>query len=102
MATELTFGQWALKWGLRGLAGLVVLAAVVYLSDWAVWRTRVATGGGMGQATVSRFVVAPLKGNKEEYYPDGKGVVDCSVSLFGQAGAGACWWVKGHPVVFER
>jgi hypothetical protein len=56
----------------------------------------------MGKAMVSRFVVAPLKGNKEEYYPDGRGEVDCSVSLLPQAGAGACWWVKRHPVVFDR
>ena len=100
--TDLTFGQWALKWSLISLAGLVVLAAVVYLGDWAVWRVRVAAGGGMGKAMVSRYVVAPLKGNKEEYYPDGRGEVDCSLSMFPQAGAGACWWVRQHPVVFER
>jgi hypothetical protein len=56
----------------------------------------------MGTAQVSRFVVAPLKGNKEEYYFDGTAMVDCSRSLFPQAGSGACWWVKRHPVVYER
>ncbi|MCU1322173.1 MAG: hypothetical protein JWM43_1822 [Acidobacteriaceae bacterium] len=102
MQTDLTFGQWTLKWSLRGLAGLVVLAALIYLGDWVVWRVRVAAGGGMEKVTVSQFVVAPLKGNKEEYYPNGRGQVDCSVSAFPQAGAGACWWVRRHPVVFDR
>jgi len=84
------------------LAGLVVAAAVVYLGDWAVWRIRVAQGGGMGTVVVSRFVVAPLKGNKEEYYFDGTGPMDCSRSLFPQGGNGACWWMTRHRTVYER
>lgn len=84
------------------MVGLVVLLAVVYLGDWAVWRVRVAMGGGMGRMQVSRVVVAPLKGNREEYYPDGKTEVDCSLSLFPQSGSDTCWWVKRHPVVFDR
>jgi hypothetical protein len=87
---------------IRTLVGLLVMAVLVYLGDWAVWRVRVAMGGGMGTAQVSRFVVAPLKGNKEEYYFDGMAVVDCSRSLFPQAGSGACWWVERHRVVYER
>lgn len=79
--------------------GLVVAAAVVYIGDWVVWKAR---GGPLGSVTVSRFVVASLKGNKEEYYPDGRADVDCSKSLFPQAGAGSCWWVEGHRVVFDR
>jgi hypothetical protein len=55
-----------------------------------------------GDAQVSRMVVAPLKGNKEEYYYDGTATVDCSRSLFPQAGSGACWWLERHRVVYER
>jgi len=47
-------------------------------------------------------VVAPLKGNKEEYYYDGTGPVDCSRSLFPQGGNGACWWMTRHRVVYAR
>jgi hypothetical protein len=86
----------------RILLGTVVAAAVLYLGDWAVWRTRVALGGGMGTATVSRFQVAPLKNGKEEYYYDGTGPVDCSLSIFPQATGGACWWVRRHSAVFYR
>jgi hypothetical protein len=67
---------------------------VVYLGDLLVWR--------VGAVVVSRFVVAPLKGNKEEYYYDGTAALDCSRSLFPQAGSGACWWVERHRVVYER
>ncbi len=86
-------------WVLAGMAG-------IYALDWAVWQVRVLAGGGTRVMTVGRFVVAPLKGGKEEYYPDGKVEVQCSVSLlpegFPQAGSSPCWWVVRHPVVFER
>ena len=87
---------------MKAMLGLVVLLALVYLGDWGVWRWRVAKGGGMGRLTVSRVVVAPLKGNREEYYSDGKTEVECSRSLFPQAGSDACWWVERHRVVFDR
>jgi hypothetical protein len=102
MPTDLTFGQWVGRWLLRVVAGIVVLATVVYLGDWAVWRVRVATGHGTSKVMVSRVVVAKLKGNKEEYYPDGTSEVECSRSLFPQTEAGACWWVERHPVIFDR
>jgi hypothetical protein len=56
----------------------------------------------MGTVQVERIVVAPLKGNKEEYYPDGSEQADCSKSLFPQAGSGTCWWLEGHRTVEER
>jgi hypothetical protein len=86
----------------RGLIAVLVVAAVVYMGDFVVWRVRAARGGGMGSVTVTRIVVAPLKGNKEEYYPDGTMEVACSQSLFEQAGGGACWWLARHRQVEER
>jgi hypothetical protein len=84
--------------------GLTLLGVglVAYVGDWAVWRVRVARGGGTGSVEVSRFVVASLKGNKEEYYPDGSAMVSCSESLFPRAGDDACWWVERHRVIFDR
>ena len=86
----------------RALVGLAVALAFLYVGDRAVWGVRAKLGTGMGQVTVSRFVVAPLKGNKEEYYFHGTAVVACSRSIFPQAGSGACWWLNRHRVVFER
>ena len=81
------------------LAGLMGLAAVIYLGDWVVWKAR---GSRVRPVTVTRFVVAPLKGGKEEYYADGTDQVDCSVSLFGQGGDQPCWQLEKNRVVFER
>jgi hypothetical protein len=59
-------------------------------------------GGGMGKVSVSQIQVAPLKGNKEEYYWTGTADLDCSRSIFPQAGGGACWWLARHKIVFDR
>ena len=86
----------------RTVAGLMVALAVLYVGDWAVWRVRVAKGGGMGSVVVSSIVVMPLKDNKEEYDWGGTEDASCSLSIFPQAGSGACWWLRRHNVVFER
>ncbi len=95
------FEAWTKFFG-RILLGLLVGVALVYVVDWAIWRVRVARGGGIGHVTVGMLQVASMKGNKEEYFPDGTEVVDCSQSIFPQTGAGACWWVETHRTVFER
>lgn len=86
----------------RAVGGLILALAVLYVGDWAVWRVRVARGGGMGTASVSTVLVTPLKGNKEEYDWTGTADVDCSRSIFPQAGSGACWWLRRHNVVYDR
>ncbi len=86
----------------RVVLALVVALAVVYLGDLAVWEVRAKMGSGMGRVVVSRFVVAPLKGGKEDYYFDGTVEVDCSRSIFPQAGNGACWWLERHKVTYDR
>lgn len=80
----------------------VVAFVALYVGDWAVWRVRVASGGGMGSVTVSTVIVMPLKNNKEEYDWGGMASVSCSRSIFPQAGGGACWWLTRHNRVFER
>ena len=106
MSANQTNGQLVRLQIFRGIIALIVAAALLYLSDWAVWSIRNSTSkdgrGGLDTVTISRFVVAPLKGNKEEYYFDGKGPVDCSRTLFPQAGAGACWYLRRHPITFDR
>ena len=88
-----------LSWALVGIIGTL---SVLYVGDWAVWRVRVALGGGMGQVTVNTILVTPLKGNKEEYDWDGTTDADCSRSIFPQAGSGACWWLQRHNAIYER
>lgn len=86
----------------RLAVGLLGALSLLYVGDWAVWRARVAMGGGMGSVTVNTIIVLPLKGNKEEYDEGGVASVACSRSMFPQAGSGACWWLERHKAVFVR
>jgi hypothetical protein len=47
--------------------------------------------------TVNRYVMIPLKGNKQEFDYIGTGDVGCSVSLFSQAGQDPCWKLRRNP-----
>ncbi len=83
----------------RPTAGLIVLCLLLYVGDWTVWR---AVQGVTASVTVSREVVAPLKGGREEYYYDGTQEQRCSRSMLPEGGMRACWWVERHRVVFDR
>jgi hypothetical protein len=86
----------------RILIGLVLAPLGGFAADWVVWKGRVLLGGGMGTVQVGELIVTPLKGNKEEYDWGGTVVVDCSRSIFPQAGEGACWWLNHRKVIYER
>lgn len=86
----------------RSLLMLLAIALLIYPADWCIWRLRVAFGGGMDSIQVSQFTVVELKGNKEEYYPDGSAQMPCSRSLFPQGGHPACWKLRKNPTVIER
>ena len=102
MPKSFAIETFAFKMLARGLAGVLLIAALVYPLDWAMWRVRVARGGGMGSVQVEMFTVAELKGGKEDYYSDGSAVVACSRSLYPQGGNGACWWVERHREVTQH
>lgn len=86
----------------RTLIGLIGALSVFYVGDWAVWRARVAMGGGMGTVSVGTLIETPLKGNKTEYDWGGTNDVSCSRSIFPQAGSGACWWLNRHKIIYEQ
>lgn len=85
---------------------VLIAAAAFWASDWLIWQGRSLAGGGTKVISVNRFVVATLKGNKEEYYPDGTVEIRCTRSLLPeglpQAPGKPCWWVEQHPVDFDR
>ena len=72
---------------------LVSAAVAVYVGDWLVYNLR---GAPTDKVTVSRFLSAPLKNNKEEMDYLGSDEVACSVSLFPQGGHAPCWYLRGH------
>lgn len=84
------------------LLTLLSLALATFAADWLVWHWHLAHSTGVGTISVTRMVVAPLKGNREEYYMDGTEDVPCSRSLFPQGGNPACWWLERHHLVYER
>ena len=86
----------------RVVVGLIGALAALYVGDWGVWRARVAMGGGMGTVQVGTLIETPLKGNKEEYDWGGSAMVDCSESIFPQAGSGACWWLRRNPTIYDK
>lgn len=87
---------------LKTASWVLVTVVILYVVDFLQWKVRDLRGTGTGSLDITRFVVAPLKGGKEEYYPDGTEAVACSRSLFPQTGAGACWWLARHQVSFDR
>jgi hypothetical protein len=91
-----------IRWLVRGAVAIFAAALLIYPADWLVWKAQTLFGGGMGSVEISRFTVAELKGNKEEYYPDGSDLEACSRSLFPQGGSGACWWLRRHSQIIVR
>ena len=87
------------RWVEVGLLAMAVAGLGCAGGDWAVWKLR---GAPTGTVTVTRMVVAPLKGGREEYYPDGQEQESCSESMLPWTGAGACWKVREKPLLYER
>ncbi|ADV84153.1 hypothetical protein AciPR4_3399 [Terriglobus saanensis SP1PR4] len=84
------------------VAGAVLLLALAYAVDWAVWRVHLSHGAGVATVTVDQVTVVALKGNKEEYYPDGSADVQCSRSMFPEGGDSPCWWLQRHRHVLVQ
>ena len=76
--------------GFIALAGLVMFT---YVADWVIFKVE---GSPTSQFTVSHFVSAPLKNNKEEMDYTGSDVEPCSITLFPQGGYTPCWWLRTH------
>ena len=91
--------QTILRWSGLALLGLLGAAALVYLGDTAAYYLR---GQPTDKVTVSRYMSAPLKGDKTEYYYEGTGPVSCSKSLFPQSGWQPCWYLRKHPLSAEQ
>jgi hypothetical protein len=73
--------------------GFVATAVVSYAGDWLMFNLR---GSITSKVTVSHFLSAPLKNNKQELDYLGSEEVPCSVSLFPQGGHTPCWYLRRH------
>ncbi len=91
--------QTIMRWVGFVLLGGIGVAALIYLGDTAAFYLR---GKPTDQVVVSRYMSAPLKGDKTEYYYEGTGPVSCSKSLFPQIGWQPCWYLRKHPLSAEQ
>lgn len=81
------------RWLRVGSIALMAAMAFSYAADWALFRMQ---GSPKSKFTVSYFVTAPLKNNKEERDYLGSEEVPCSITLYPQGGLKPCWWLRGH------
>ena len=102
MAEELVVEKYVFKMVLRAVGGVLLAAALLYPVDFAVWRIRVAAGGGMGSVVVDQYTVADLKGGKEDYYANGTVSMPCTKSIYPHEGNNPCWWVERHREVVQH
>lgn len=79
------------KWLRRIVVTLVAAFVVFYFGDWAIYKMR---GSPQGTVTVSRTLVVPLKGGKQEYDYLGTSDEPCSMSIFSQGGESPCWQLR--------
>ena len=82
-----------MRWVRILFLGLVALTAFMYAADWTIFKMEASP---TSKFTVSHFVSAPLKNNKEEIDYTGSEEVPCSITLFPQGGLTPCWWLRGH------
>jgi len=90
----------------RGVMGLLLVLAVVYVADWLVWNVRDARGNGTEQISVNQVSAAQLKNHREEYSFDGAITMTCAKSVFPPLTAGGwmptCWYMRQHPTQVDR
>jgi hypothetical protein len=77
---------------------LLIAAAILYVSDWLIFKLR---GSPTDTLTVSLFVSAPLKNEKQEIDYIGQEQWTCTRSLFPfppfqQNQSSPCWYLRRH------
>jgi hypothetical protein len=98
-SATLIVGKAFLRWVGRILFVAGVSLASIYVGDFLVFTIR---GKPMDQVNVSRYMAAPLKGNKTALYFESSGPEPCARALFPQAGRSACWRLRRHPLVADQ
>ncbi|WP_263350033.1 hypothetical protein [Acidicapsa acidisoli] len=93
-----TPGQMILRWLALTVLAILAAAALVYIGDYLVFLLR---GQPLDQIVVTRYMAAPLKGNKTEFYYEGTGPASCAKALFPQNGSPPCWYLRRHPLYAE-
>jgi hypothetical protein len=84
----------------RGLAGTILLAALIYTGDYLFLRFRIAypkAGDAFGTVQMEQLYAIPQKNGKTEYEFDARQpevTLPCVYSLFPHMGNRPCWYLQ--------
>jgi hypothetical protein len=80
------------------LLGLAAVAALIYLSDLALFHVRVASNWNpYGSVTVNHYYAVLQKNGKTQFIFDPPAPETCVHALFPHAGSPPCWYLSRHP-----
>jgi hypothetical protein len=82
-----------MRWIRIAALGLAAFAVISWALDYAIFKI---TGSPKSKFTVSHFISAPLKNNKQEIDYTGSEDVPCSLTLYPQDGYVPCWYLRRH------
>jgi hypothetical protein len=82
-----------MRWMRFATAAMMAFAVISFAVDWAVFKF---SGSPRSKYTVSHFVSAPLKNQKQEIDYTGSEDVPCALSMYPQDGFVPCWYLRGH------
>jgi hypothetical protein len=83
--------RWA-RFAVIALAVVVILPAVLYISDALILRSRLARGGG--RETITVYLATRLKNGKLEVFTDRPQTEVCAQAVFPHFGLRPCWYVR--------
>jgi hypothetical protein len=81
------------RWPRIASLAIVAFAVISFALDWSIYKL---TGSPRSKFTVSHFVSAPLKDNKQEIDYVGSEDVPCSLSIYPQDDLMPCWYLRRH------
>jgi hypothetical protein len=83
------------KFALRGIAGVLVAAALLYAGDYLSLRFRIPRNRPQfSQIQVQPYYAIAEKNNKTEFLSADPQLVTCAHSIFPQMGYKPCWYVQ--------
>ena len=89
--------RWLKRVIFGGVAATAALTALVYGTDYCIFRVRVSTNRQpFASMTVLTYYAVPQKSGKTEFIFNPPGPQTCVNALFPHAGYVPCWYLKRH------
>ncbi|HKF52461.1 MAG TPA: hypothetical protein VKB26_09130 [Candidatus Acidoferrales bacterium] len=83
---------------MRTVMFLVAALAIAYAADWSVLQVRIRRQTAFSSVQVNQFLVAQLKGHRQEYFHMGTAQQPCVRAIFPHETDPPCWWLRRHPM----